>query len=128
MSVVWNNHGCTRTRHVVVGIHMMDDNSSFDVVYHHMNIVVVYCLHFQDLEGLQGDKKSPDKFRRPVLSPHLHTSNLFPPATWREFILRSSTPSPSPHSQLSPQRMFCVLHRGVEFRIAGGFSSDTNLF
>lgn len=71
---------------------------------------------------MDAPHKSDGKFRHPVQPP---PAPAFPIATWREFILRSSTPFPSPHSQKVPHRMFCVLQPGKEFRIAGAFARDT---
>lgn len=49
-----------------------------------------------------------------------------PPEAGREFLLWSTIPSPTQHSLLCPQRLFCVLTPD-EFRLAGAFTSDTNV-
>ena len=81
-------------------------------------LVDVFLLMFQDLDDIHTGK-----FRPAVPPPP--TSYTFPSATWREFLLRVSAPCPAPYSQVAPQRMFCVLQPGSEFRVAGAFSKDT---
>lgn len=76
-------------------------------------------LVLQDLDDVHTRKF------RPAVPPPSPTYS-FPPATWREFLLRVSAPCPAPHSQIAPQRMFCVLQPGSEFRVAGAFSKDIN--
>ncbi|XP_026008792.1 rab3 GTPase-activating protein catalytic subunit-like [Astatotilapia calliptera] len=51
----------------------------------------------------------------------------FPPPAGREILLRTCVPRPAAYSKALPQRLFCVLMR-EEFRLTGGFSTDTSSF
>lgn len=56
---------------------------------------------------------------------HIPIKKKFPPASGREYILRTTLPLPSDSSRPSPQRMFTVITPD-EFRMAGSFTHDTN--
>ena len=49
-----------------------------------------------------------------------------PPEAGKEFLLWTIAPNPAEYSIPCPQRLFCVLTPD-EFRLAGAFTSDTNI-
>ncbi|CAM1322145.1 RAB3GAP1 (predicted) [Pycnogonum litorale] len=74
---------------------------------------------FDDAPLGNGDKSS-------VKTSELRHSTIteFPPASEKEFILRTAIPRPSTYSATTPQRMHCVLGKD-SFRLAGAFTEDT---
>lgn len=69
-------------------------------------------MHESDEERSEPDQKDSEE-------------SIFPNPAAREYILRTVTARPAPYSKSLPQKMYCTLIDGTEYRLAGAFSSDS---
>lgn len=72
----------------------------------------------------EDDALSSDPSKR-IVEPPTPDASVFPTPAAREYILRTVASRPAPYSKQFPQRMYCTLVDGAEYRLAGAFTSDT---